>query len=164
MNQFTFDSSWNQIKGKLREKYGQLTDDDLEFAQGKGEELLGRLQYRLGLGADQLNTMLNDMKRELNKSDGEGTMQGTFESAKQRVSEVAGNVKSRMTEVAGEFRSSAVEQAEHLRQRAGEVYDDARQRVRTWRDEGEEYVREQPRTAVLTALAAGFVLGLIIKR
>ena len=39
---------WNEIKGKLKQKYGQLTDDDLTFAEGKEEELLGRLQQRLG--------------------------------------------------------------------------------------------------------------------
>ena len=39
---------WNEIKGKLKQKYGQLTDDDLVFAEGKEEELLGRLQQRLG--------------------------------------------------------------------------------------------------------------------
>jgi uncharacterized protein YjbJ (UPF0337 family) len=40
--------NWNEIKGKLKQKYGQLTDDDLTFATGKEEELLGRLQQRLG--------------------------------------------------------------------------------------------------------------------
>ena len=40
--------SWNEVKGKLKQKYGQLTDDDLMFAEGKEDELLGRLQKRLG--------------------------------------------------------------------------------------------------------------------
>ncbi len=39
---------WNEIKGKLKQKYGQLTADDLTFAEGKEEELLGRLQQKLG--------------------------------------------------------------------------------------------------------------------
>jgi len=39
---------WNEIKGKLQQKYAQLTDDDLTFAEGKEAELLGRLQKRLG--------------------------------------------------------------------------------------------------------------------
>ena len=39
---------WNEIKGKLKQKYAQLTDDDLIFAEGKEDELLGRLQKRLG--------------------------------------------------------------------------------------------------------------------
>ena len=40
--------SWNEIKGKLKQKYAELTDDDLTFAEGKENELLGRLQQRLG--------------------------------------------------------------------------------------------------------------------
>jgi uncharacterized protein YjbJ (UPF0337 family) len=40
--------NWNEVKGKLKQKYGQLTDDDLAFSEGKDDELLGRLQKRLG--------------------------------------------------------------------------------------------------------------------
>ena len=46
--------NWNEIKGKLKQKYGQLTDDDLTFAQGKDDELLGRLQKRLGQSKEDL--------------------------------------------------------------------------------------------------------------
>jgi uncharacterized protein YjbJ (UPF0337 family) len=46
--------SWNEIKGKLKQKYGQLTDQDLVFAEGKDDELLGRLQKRLGRTKDEL--------------------------------------------------------------------------------------------------------------
>jgi uncharacterized protein YjbJ (UPF0337 family) len=46
--------NWNEIKGKLKQKYGQLTDDDLTFSQGKDEELLGRLQKRLGQSKEDL--------------------------------------------------------------------------------------------------------------
>ena len=48
--------SWNEVKGKLKQKYGQLTDDDLTFAEGKEEELLGRLQKRLGRTEDELRS------------------------------------------------------------------------------------------------------------
>jgi len=43
MNEQTLQGNWNEIKGKLKQKYGQLTDDDLTFVQGKEDELLGRL-------------------------------------------------------------------------------------------------------------------------
>lgn len=41
-------TQWEQTKGKLKQKYAQLTDDDLTFLEGKEEELLGRLSERLG--------------------------------------------------------------------------------------------------------------------
>ena len=56
MTKLQFKGSWNEVKGKLKQKYGQLTDDDLSFAEGKDEELLGRLQKRLGRTKDELRT------------------------------------------------------------------------------------------------------------
>jgi uncharacterized protein YjbJ (UPF0337 family) len=53
--------SWNEIKGKLKQKYGQLTDDDLTFAEGKEDELLGRLQKRLGRTKDELRAEIEDI-------------------------------------------------------------------------------------------------------
>jgi len=48
MNTLKFKGSWNEAKGKFKQKYGQLTDDDLTFVEGKDDELLGRLQQKLG--------------------------------------------------------------------------------------------------------------------
>jgi uncharacterized protein YjbJ (UPF0337 family) len=53
--------NWNEIKGKLKQKYGQVTDDDLMFADGKEDELLGRLQKRLGRTKDELRAEIEDM-------------------------------------------------------------------------------------------------------
>jgi uncharacterized protein YjbJ (UPF0337 family) len=39
---------WNITKGKLKQKWAKLTDDDLKFAEGKSEELIGRIQKRTG--------------------------------------------------------------------------------------------------------------------
>lgn len=54
MTKLEIKGNWNVIKGKLKQKYGQLTDDDLAFAEGKEEELLGRLQSRLGKSKDEV--------------------------------------------------------------------------------------------------------------
>lgn len=48
MEKLTIKGTWNEVAGKLKQKYAQLTDDDLLFIEGKEEELLGRLQKRLG--------------------------------------------------------------------------------------------------------------------
>jgi len=52
--------NWNEIKGKLKQKYGQLTDNDLTFAEGKEEELLGRLQQRLGKAKEELRREIEE--------------------------------------------------------------------------------------------------------
>jgi len=49
-----FKGGWNEVKGKLKQKYGQLAEDDLVFAEGKQDELLGRLQQKLGKSKEDL--------------------------------------------------------------------------------------------------------------
>jgi uncharacterized protein YjbJ (UPF0337 family) len=61
MNKLQFKGGWNEVKGKLKQKYGQLTDNDLTFAEGKDEELLGRLQSRLGKSKEQLRKEIEEM-------------------------------------------------------------------------------------------------------
>jgi len=61
MNNLRFKGSWNEVKGKLKQKYGELTDNDLTFAEGKDEELLGRLQNRLGRSKDELRKEIEDL-------------------------------------------------------------------------------------------------------
>jgi uncharacterized protein YjbJ (UPF0337 family) len=53
--------NWNELKGKLKQKYGQLTDDDLIFAQGKEDELLGRLQKRLGQNKEDIRRTIETL-------------------------------------------------------------------------------------------------------
>jgi uncharacterized protein YjbJ (UPF0337 family) len=53
--------TWNEIKGKLKHKYGQLSDDDLAFADCNEDELLGRLQKRLRRTKDELRSEIEEM-------------------------------------------------------------------------------------------------------
>jgi len=52
---------WNEIKGKFKQKYGQFTDQVLTFAEGKEDELLDRLQKRLGRTKDELRAEIGEM-------------------------------------------------------------------------------------------------------
>ena len=61
MTKLEFKGTWNEVKGKLKQKYAQLTDDDLIFAEGKDEELLGRLQRRLGRSKEELRDEIADL-------------------------------------------------------------------------------------------------------
>ena len=60
MTKLQIKGSWNEIKGKLKQKYAQLTDDDLTFAEGKEEELLGRLQQRLGKSKEEVRREIEE--------------------------------------------------------------------------------------------------------
>jgi len=53
MNADTLRGQWTQLKGKIREQWGKLTDDDLDEIQGRAEQLVGRLQQRYGIARDE---------------------------------------------------------------------------------------------------------------
>ena len=61
MTKLELKGNWNEAKGKLKQKYAQLTDDDLTFAEGKEEELLGRLQQKLGRGKEEIRKELAEL-------------------------------------------------------------------------------------------------------
>jgi uncharacterized protein YjbJ (UPF0337 family) len=61
MTKLQFKGSWNEAKGKLKQKYGQLADDDLVFAEGKDDELLGRLEKKLGKTKEELRKELESL-------------------------------------------------------------------------------------------------------
>jgi uncharacterized protein YjbJ (UPF0337 family) len=54
MDKMEVKGSWNEWKGKLKEKYGQLTDDDLKYEEGKDEQMWGRIQKKTGKTKDDL--------------------------------------------------------------------------------------------------------------
>lgn len=53
MNTDTLSGNWKQLKGKVKEKWGKLTDDDLRVIEGKKDQLVGRLQERYGYAKEQ---------------------------------------------------------------------------------------------------------------
>ena len=61
MTKLEIKGSWNEIKGKLKQKYADLTDDDLTFAEGKDDEMLGRLQKKLGRTKDDLRKEIAEL-------------------------------------------------------------------------------------------------------
>ena len=61
MTKLQIKGNWNETKGKLKQKYGQLTDDDLQFAEGKEDELLGRLQKKLGKDKEEVRKIVEDI-------------------------------------------------------------------------------------------------------
>ena len=67
MNDDTLQGQWNQLKGKVREQWGKLTNDDLDQIQGRSEQLVGKIQERYGVARDeakrQVDTWFDRSKR-----------------------------------------------------------------------------------------------------
>jgi uncharacterized protein YjbJ (UPF0337 family) len=54
--------NWNQIKGNLKQKWGDLTDDELLYEEGKEDELIGRIQKKTGETKENINDFIDRMK------------------------------------------------------------------------------------------------------
>ncbi len=55
MNQDRIEGNWKQVKGKVKEQWGKLTDDDLDVIDGKRDQLEGKIQERYGYAKDQVS-------------------------------------------------------------------------------------------------------------
>ena len=98
------------------------------------------------------------------RASGTADAQDKLESSKTHVRRAAEDLKSAAGAVASEYRGKAEEAWGDARQRAGAAWDDATDRARTFQQDAEQYVRENPTKAVVTALGIGFVLGMIFRR
>ena len=61
MNTTELKGSWEEQKGKLKQKFATLTDNDLMFAEGKKDEMMGKLQIKLGKTKEELHTILEKL-------------------------------------------------------------------------------------------------------
>jgi len=65
MNKEQFKGSWLQLKGKIKEKWGKLTDDDLAVVEGREDRLIGKLQERYGIAKAEAETTIAGVSRVL---------------------------------------------------------------------------------------------------
>jgi uncharacterized protein YjbJ (UPF0337 family) len=61
MDKLELKGGWNQVKGKIKQAYGDLTDDDLVYEEGKDDETLGKLQSKTGKSRDELVKWINSL-------------------------------------------------------------------------------------------------------
>ena len=127
--------SWNQIRGKLKEKWGQLTDDDLKIIGGNVEQMVGRIQQKTGEMRETIESYLGDL-----------IDQG--QSVTQRTKEAASQYAQQATEKAREGYQQASEQAR-------QAYGTAERMVR-------QRPAESLATVFGAGLIAGVVIGLML--
>lgn len=65
MNEDRIKGQWKQIKGKIKEKWGKLTDDDLTEAEGDSEQLAGKVQRRYGIAKDEAKKQVKNFHDSL---------------------------------------------------------------------------------------------------
>jgi uncharacterized protein YjbJ (UPF0337 family) len=127
---------WNSIKGKIKEHWGQITDDELAEVEGQYDQLVGLIQQKTGEARQQIKRAIDEIADEYG---------GAFEEAKQVAREYA--------DQANEL---ARETADHVRQRAREGYEQAHEIVR-------RRPAESVAVAFGTGLLVGVIVGLIAR-
>jgi uncharacterized protein YjbJ (UPF0337 family) len=97
LNQQTLEGNWNEIKGKLHERWGQVTQDELQRARGNVDQLVGLIQRKTGEARDRVEEFLNELTAE------------------------GGGAVSRAAEAVRGYASGAAESVEEARARAAEM-------------------------------------------
>lgn len=91
-------------------------------------------------------------------------LSGKIESGKNYAKKAADDLRAAAESKAAELRKAAEGKATELRGQAEKAYEDVSQRARTLREDGEQYVKENPTRAILMTLGLGFLVGLIFRR
>ncbi len=66
MNKEQAKGSWNEFAGKIRQKWGKLTDDDVELIKGNSQEFYGKLQKLYGIGKDAAENQIKEFEKSCN--------------------------------------------------------------------------------------------------
>ena len=66
MNEGTIGGNWKQFKGKVKEAWGKLTDDDLDVINGRREQMVGKMQERYGVAKDEAEKQVKDWEARNN--------------------------------------------------------------------------------------------------
>lgn len=127
---------WDTLKGKIKEHWGQITDDELAEVEGQYDQLVGLIQQKTGEARQQIKQAIDEIADEYG---------GAFEDAKEVAREYAQHANEAMHEG-----------AEHLRRRAREGYEQAHDVVR-------RRPAESVAVAFGTGLLVGVIVGLIVR-
>jgi uncharacterized protein YjbJ (UPF0337 family) len=61
MDRLRIKGNWNEIKGRLKQKWGELTDDDLTYEEGRDNELIGKIQKKTGRRREEIIEYINSL-------------------------------------------------------------------------------------------------------
>jgi uncharacterized protein YjbJ (UPF0337 family) len=127
---------WNRLRGQVKEKWGQLTDDDLQIQGGNVDQLVGRIQQKTGEGREAIERFLNDL-----------TSRG-------------GSAVSQAAESVSQFAQQA---GDRLRDRYGDFADQARDRYDMAQDMVRHNPTQSVAAAFGVGLVAGLIVGLALR-
>jgi uncharacterized protein YjbJ (UPF0337 family) len=104
INEQVLEGNWNEIKGKLRTHWGQLTDDDLTHFHGEVDKLVGTIQRKTGEGREAIEKYLNELSGSAASAFGQSA-----ESLRQYTQRAAETVQTTARQAADQVRSGYIE-------------------------------------------------------
>jgi uncharacterized protein YjbJ (UPF0337 family) len=142
VNEQTLRGNWNEIVGKLRNKWGQLTNDDLQQAHGNVDQLIGLIQRKTG----EARTSVEKFLEELTANGSSGLGQAA-ESAREYAHQAMETVQQRSQQATESFRRS---------------YGQATEQMQHGYEEAEAMIRERPAESAAVCFGVGMVVGVIL--
>ncbi len=142
MNTQVLQGQWNQVRGQLKKKWSQLTEDDLKFANGNIDQLVGRIQHKTGEAREAIEGYLEEL-----------TAQGA--SAISQAADTAGRYARHATD-------SAREGYNRISEQVGEGYNRMSDQFGRQFDSSRELIRDNPARSVATAFGVGVLLGVVV--
>jgi uncharacterized protein YjbJ (UPF0337 family) len=115
VNQQTLQGNWNQIKGKLRSKWGALTDDDVAIFNGNVDQLMGTIQRKTGEARESIEQFFEQFS-----SNGASVMGQAAETARAYAHQAAETVQQTSKQAAASVREGYSEVEDMVRQRPAE--------------------------------------------
>ena len=96
VNQQTLQGNWNEIKGRLRERWGQLTDDDLREFNGDVDQLVGMIQRKTGESREQIEAQLETMMEKASRATqrAAAAVQQYGQQAAEMYGQMTGNIRA----------------------------------------------------------------------
>jgi uncharacterized protein YjbJ (UPF0337 family) len=135
----TLQGHWNEIQGKIRSKWGQLTSDDLSQFNGNVDQLIGMIQRKTGEAKERIEHYLT----ELTEEGGEG-FTGATEAVREYTQKAAKAVSETSKQAADSMR---------------EGYNQAAEQVKHGYEEAEKIVKERPIESMLVVFGTGLLVG-----
>lgn len=140
---------WNEIRGQIKEKWGQLTDDDLRQAEGNTDQLIGLIQRKTGEGREQISRFFDDFTRE----------------AGDKATDVMGQAGQAMNQAAESVQRYAQDAGKYAQDASKYVQDGYQQASRTVQEglhQAEDTVRQRPVESLAVAFGTGVITGLLV--
>lgn len=160
VNEQVVKGNWTELRGRVKEKWGALTDDDLVLAEGKADQLIGIIQRRTGESREKIEHDLEQLTSDYGSAMEKVRRQAT--AAVGTASESARKYVDRASEGAHEYADRASATARQQYEQLHGQYDEAAAMMQAKYAEAENAVRRKPIESLCVAFGSGLIAGVIV--